>query len=182
MVIAGAPLRRTSRRGGRTGGARGHRQGAAAALAVAALVPLVACQTPPPPPVANEEEARVVMANVDSGLHLYESGDFVLAGGGALDAPGLALPRDLVLVDADADGDLDLVTTNAAFVPDPANVTVFSQVAPLRFAVSAQGSITVPGLDSPEVLLVGDMDRDGEFDLVTVNAGSNTLSLLYGGR
>lgn len=79
MGKAGTSLRRTSRGGKRTGGAKAYRPGAAAAVAVAALAPLVACQSPPPPPPPNPEVAQQVKENVDSGLSLYESGDFVLA-------------------------------------------------------------------------------------------------------
>lgn len=76
MGNAGAPLQRTSNGGRRTDGA-GRWRGAAAAVLVAALVPVaLACQSPPRPDPA---EARRVRANVEAGLNLYDAGDFVLA-------------------------------------------------------------------------------------------------------
>ena len=77
MWKADASLRRTSRGGRRTAGAK-RRHGAAVALTAAALLPLVACQSPPPR-TPDPAEARAVMENIRSGRVLYESGDFVLA-------------------------------------------------------------------------------------------------------
>lgn len=78
MGFAGAALRHTSDGGKKRGGARLRWRRAAAASAVAALMPLVACQTTPAP-APDPEAARQVMENVRSGLTLYESRDFVLA-------------------------------------------------------------------------------------------------------
>jgi hypothetical protein len=57
------------------------RHGVAIAAAVAALVSLglTACQSPPVARSSDAEERAAVMADLQGGLHLYESGDYVLA-------------------------------------------------------------------------------------------------------
>ena len=72
-----SPRQRSS--GGTSGGAGRRWAGAAIASMVVALVSL-ACATPAPVPSAQREmEARAVRENIDAGLNLYASGDFVLA-------------------------------------------------------------------------------------------------------
>ena len=80
MVGVDATLR-TKLRGGKRPDAVGrHRPGAAAAVAVAALLAFSACATSGSrTPEQSRAAQRVVMEHVDAGLNLYESGDFVLA-------------------------------------------------------------------------------------------------------
>ena len=78
MGLAGTSLRRNFTGGRKSGGAMLCRRGVAVVAAIAALVPvLMACETPTPP--LNPAEARMVRADIDSGLNLYEARDFVLA-------------------------------------------------------------------------------------------------------
>jgi hypothetical protein len=53
------------------------RHGVAVAAAAATLAALAACQTPSQP--TDPDQARLVMADVDAGLDLYASADYVLA-------------------------------------------------------------------------------------------------------
>lgn len=99
MALADTSLRRFSTGGRKTGGAVIRRRRVAIASVVAALVPVLsACQTPPPPP--KTAEARMVRADIEGGLNLYEAGDFVLAAhrfesaaGGAKRCGDLAMER-----------------------------------------------------------------------------------------
>lgn len=79
MGHAGAPLRRTSTGGRRTDGEVARRRGVAIALAVAALVPVLACETPPRRLAPDPAAAARLRANIDSGLELYEAGDYRIA-------------------------------------------------------------------------------------------------------
>ena len=53
-------------------------RGVAIVIAVATPLPLLGCETPPPA-AADPAEAERVRADVDAGLELYASGDYVLA-------------------------------------------------------------------------------------------------------
>ena len=79
MVCAGTPLRRTSTGGRRTNEGAERWRRAAIVAAIAALTLSLACQTPPPAKADDGAAAAEVRANIDSGLALYEAGDFTLA-------------------------------------------------------------------------------------------------------
>ena len=83
MDYADTLLRRTSTGGRRVAGSISRRRWAAIVTAIAALVPLSAflsaCESPPRQTVRDPAEARRVMEDIESGLDLYDDGDFVLA-------------------------------------------------------------------------------------------------------
>jgi hypothetical protein len=82
MERVGQPLRLHSTGGRRTGEAALRRQGAATAVAVAALIAALAvavgCETVPGT-APRASTAALARENVTAGLDLYESGEFVLA-------------------------------------------------------------------------------------------------------
>ncbi|MBL8840987.1 MAG: VCBS repeat-containing protein [Planctomycetes bacterium] len=97
------------------------------------------------------------------------------AGGGFATAPtaqllaALDAPRDLVALDADADGDADLAVTSR----DTSEVVLFRQVAPLQFVAQAHGRLFTSG--APTALIAADVDRDGDDDLVAASELFGTL-------
>jgi len=98
--------------------------------------------------------------------------------GGFTPGPSISLgpqlrPEDLVALDLDADGDDDIATAASGGGLNVAAVTL--QTSPGVF--SAPASFAVGGLD-PSDIAAGDLDVDGDPDLVTSNADSNTVSLL----
>ncbi|MDO7877628.1 T9SS type A sorting domain-containing protein [Hymenobacter sp. ASUV-10] len=89
-------------------------------------------------------------------------------------------PRSVALGDVDGDGDLDLVTANSASDnvsvrlnggdATGSNTGVFT--AP---AVPADGFVNVE--DSPRSVVLGDVDGDGDLDLLAANYSSGTVSV-----
>ncbi|MGK0350877.1 MAG: hypothetical protein ACJAYX_001553 [Planctomycetota bacterium] len=80
--------------------------------------------------------------------------------------------------DLDGDGDIDLAATNrfSAVI----NISVFHQVAPGVF-VEAAPLLTGPTTNT-QCVAAGDLDSDGDIDLVSVDYGTDTLTLFFGGK
>ncbi|MBL8728394.1 MAG: VCBS repeat-containing protein [Planctomycetes bacterium] len=81
-------------------------------------------------------------------------------------------PTDVVPVDLDGDGDLDLVATNNG----QDQITLCRQTAPGVFTVDPT---PLTAGDGPFRIATGDLDGDGDTDLVSVNTLGNSLTLFF---
>lgn len=80
------------------------------------------------------------------------------------------------------DGGLAIVTANSAFYP---GYTFFGDgsvsILPWNSATGGfEQAVTIAGGVGPESVQVGDFNNDGHLDIVTANAGDNTLSVFLG--
>ena len=87
------------------------------------------------------------------------------------EVPLTGVVRDLVLIDADGDGDRDVVAVTSA--------NVVSVVANNGLGVFS-GVTNFPAGVDPRALIAADLNQDGRADLVTVNNGSDSISILFG--
>ena len=86
-------------------------------------------------------------------------------------------PGSLATGDVDGDGDLDLVVANTGFYNAQGNtVSVRLNNGTGTFAAPASGAELTVGTQ-PQKVVLGDVDADGDLDLLTANYGSNTVSL-----
>ena len=88
-------------------------------------------------------------------------------------------PNGITIVDIDGDGDQDVVVPNPGRDPSAVNPKSGNTLSILRN--NGDGSFTAPESVTTGVgpsVTSGDFDRDGDFDLVTVNETDNTVSLL----
>jgi hypothetical protein len=83
-------------------------------------------------------------------------------------------PRSVALGDLDGDGDLDLAVANRL----ASNVSTLLGDGTGSFAPQANSPFMVG--NDPRSVALGDLDGDGNLDLVTANSGSNTVSILLG--
>ena len=83
-------------------------------------------------------------------------------------------PISLAIADANADGDLDLITANQ----NSDDVSVLLGTGTGDFT-AAPGSPVAVG-DAPTSAVVGDMNSDGELDLITAGDGGSGVSVLVG--
>ncbi|TGE28783.1 FG-GAP-like repeat-containing protein [Hymenobacter metallicola] len=81
-------------------------------------------------------------------------------------------PRHVALGDVDADGDLDLLTTNFA----GNTVSVHVNDGSANFTVPAVSASISVGT-SPVMTALGDIDGDGDLDVLTANSGSSAVSV-----
>ena len=88
-----------------------------------------------------------------------------------LGAPGIMRgPTSVAAADLDADGNLDLVSTNTSGTFANGNVTVFFQDATGSFA-SRPLEITDIAIAGPRSVVAADFDLDGQLDLASANSG-----------
>ncbi|OUJ69493.1 hypothetical protein BXP70_26270 [Hymenobacter crusticola] len=108
--------------------------------------------------------SNTVSVRLNHGAGSFSSTQEISVGRGA---------RSVVLGDVDADGDLDLVTANSRTI-FPGTVSVRLNNGAGRFA----GTQEVVVGDTPHAVMLGDVDGDGDLDLLAANytAGSSLTS------
>ncbi|QDU61709.1 FG-GAP repeat protein [Planctomycetes bacterium Pan216] len=117
------------------------------------------------------DEDIVVGSYSAGGVFLFENLDGKGAFGtpGDLLASGLENLYDVRLVDIDADGDLDLLTSGTAQVVDsPETVVISWFVNDGKGGIAANHTLHEPEVDLA-VLSFGDYDRDGDIDFVSLD-------------
>ena len=83
-------------------------------------------------------------------------------------------PVSVAVADLDRDGDLDVVSANAA----TNNVTIWYATAPGAFSPSPSVVLGGPGLtQGPSSVAIGDLDGDGKLDIACANLAGNSLSV-----
>jgi len=127
-------------------------------------------------------DGRVDIVSANSGSHTLTVFLQVEGGGFALslslgDSSLTNVPRSVALGDVNGDGRVDLVSANAG----SNTLTVFLQEQGGGFAQPLPlGDSSLTGL--PFSVALGDVDSDGRADLISANAGSDTLTVFLGGR
>lgn len=111
-----------------------------------------------------------VSVRLNSGLN---TGNFV-APTIAAEVPVSRTPLSLTLGDIDGDGDLDMLVPNDS--NGGINVLVNDGVNSGHY-VSAATAPDIQGLTPPGFVALGDLDSDGDLDLVATGRSTNTLSL-----
>jgi len=120
----------------------------------------------------------LVVANTYSGnigVYLNTSNNFILAPSSFAEPryfPAGADPYFLALADFDGDGRLDVVTPNI----NSASITVLRNLSSISTVMFAP-PLTLPVGQRPIAVAVGDLDKDGRPDIVTVNHDSDTISI-----
>ncbi len=113
---------------------------------------------------ANGYSTTTVSVRLNNGAGTFSGGSDLTVG---------QRPFDMELGDVDGDGDLDLLMANAGASP-PGNIVS------VRFnngAGTFSGGSDVGVGSGPCSVAVGDVDGDGDLDLLTANRGSNTVSV-----
>lgn len=106
----------------------------------------------------------------------------VLLGGGSggfsrTDFATGAYPKQVVVADLDKDGDQDLVTANRGTWSEPGS-TVSVLLGDGSGGFAARTDVTTGAL--PTAVAVGDLDNDGNLDVVSANEDGKTVSVLLG--
>ncbi|HET8945559.1 MAG TPA: VCBS repeat-containing protein [Candidatus Polarisedimenticolia bacterium] len=97
---------------------------------------------------------------------------------GGFGAPGLypigVAPVDLLAVDLDRDGRLDLVAANEGDGPNPPSLSLLRGRGDGTF----EAEVLVPLTLQPGAVTAGDLDRDGDIDLALANFSDGTITVL----
>jgi hypothetical protein len=102
---------------------------------------------------------------------------------GAFGAPALALdstpafdePVSVAAADLDGDGDLELLAAN----PSSDRVTAFFQDSPGSFVAPAVALDPTPAFDQPVSVAAGDLDGDGDLELLVANLNSDRVTVFF---
>lgn len=132
-------------------------------------------------PVTTFFPGEVVEVSITSGLgicpgEVYRYRVDVMAGNGTLGTPvSLSnISASVALGDVNSDGNLDIVTANTNFD----QVFVLLGDGTGSFTQTAESPIGVGS--KPASVALGDVDGDGDLDIVTANRGSDNVSVLHG--
>ena len=157
-----------------------------AALAVPGGAQLVALSDPSmdfPAGVAavdldGDGDLDVLSANHDShnltlffqtGLGFYDPVPVILSD------PALKRPRTVAVGDLDGDGDADVISANE--LTD--NLTIFHQTAPGVYGAVPTVIADATDMDNPKGVAIGDLDQDGDNDIVSVNALTTNVTVFF---
>lgn len=131
--------------------------------------------------VDGDGDVDLLVANMNSNTVSIRSNDGSGSFGAAL--PDIVVtngPVGLALADVDGDGDLDVLTSGIGTISGGlagSIVSVRKNDGTGRFTAPPDGTVYVGSYASG--LAVGDMDGDGDLDLVTSNAGPSTVSVRF---
>ena len=138
-------------------------------------------------PLSDPYAVRAVDIDADGDLDLVAAGhgsnDVVIwtqGSGGAFSTVvpsvgGLNAPSDVVGADLNADGRMDLVVANTG-----ANrVTIYFRTILGTYPAAPSISLGNASTGSPVSVAVADLDRDGDLDVVSANAATNTVTIWY---
>lgn len=110
--------------------------------------------------------ANTISVRLNDGTAIFRppsgNGDVPLPGG----------PIHIVLGDIDGDGDLDFVTAN--YLQNTVSVRFNDGTGNFT---SPPGNVALPVGSYPRGVALGDVDSDGDLDLLVANSGGNTVSL-----
>lgn len=138
--------------------------------------------------VDSDGDVDVLVGN--RGLDVLDGEAWVLAGDGSgmladpIDPPGVTVlaPAFIDLVDLDGDGHLDVIDADH----DPAIATIVGSLGGSAYSIclasgdgagSFEHTTCLPTGDFPYQVATGDLNDDGKLDLVTVDSGSDRVSV-----
>ncbi|HLU37751.1 MAG TPA: VCBS repeat-containing protein, partial [Planctomycetota bacterium] len=105
-------------------------------------------------------------------FHQGNRGTFAGTPGVILAGLTFLAPNDLIAIDLDSDGDMDLASANVT----SNNVMIAQQLTAQLFTILP---LLVPIANQPRALAGGDLNGDGRVDLVCASAGNDTIQIYF---